>query len=879
MNRLSQILSVEISLICVISVPLKERKMKFYLNGIEKEYSGNPKQTLLDYLRNEEGITTVKDGCSPQGGCGACSVLIDDRGRLSCTTPMERVEGKRIVTPDGLDDYTKRVFTNAFVEKSGVQCGFCIPGIVMQSVALLKKKPNPTRKEIATGLQPNICRCTGYTKILDAIEYAAEAIRELEEIPKPGIKQTGIGKKYPKYNAENMVLGFSPYVEDVKVDGMVYGALKFSDHPRAKVFSIDTSKAEKLDGVIKVITAKDLPGEKNTGLIVQDWPVMISEGEVTRYIGDVLATVIAESELIAREAVKLIEVNYEVLEPVTDPFEALKDDAPKIHLTGNVLSTTNVNRGDVKKAISEAAFVSNGRYTTQVVEHGYIETECSVAKPEDGGIEVLSQGQGVYEDRKQIAKVLNLPEEKVRVILVPNGGGFGGKEDLSVQHHAALCAMLINRPVKIKLNRDESIRMHPKRHPLTMDYTLACDKEGMLTAIKADIVGDTGAYASVGMKVLERAAGHATGAYSIPNADILSRAVYTNNIPCGAMRGFGVNQVTFAVESCIDDLCEQGGFDRWQFRYNNALIDGGVTSTGQILKGGTGVRETLLAVKDEFNNARFAGIACGIKNTGIGNGMPDDGIVKIEIVSGDKVVLHHGWTEMGQGVNTMAVQFLCNETRIDPNIIGVKVDTKMNATSGMTTASRATSIIGNAIINASESLKKDLEKKKLSELSGNVYEGMWICDWTTKPGKETEEIITHYSYSYATQVVILNDNGEIEKVIAAHDAGKIINPNLFEGQIEGSVHMGLGYALSEELVLKDGIPQSTNFRDMGILRAKQTPEIKVIGIEVHDPIGPYGAKGVGEIGLVPTAPAVANAFYQFDKVRYYTLPIKNRIKN
>lgn len=853
--------------------------MKFYLNGQEKEYNGDPELSLLNYLRDKAGITTVKEGCAPQSGCGACSVLINDLAQLSCITPMKKIEGKSIVTQEGLDDYTKRVFTNAFVEKSGVQCGFCIPGIVMQSISFLKRNPDPTRHEIAVALKPNICRCTGYKKIIDAIEYAAEAIRDLKEIPNPEITKTGVGKRYPKYNAENMVLGYSPYVADVQVDGMVYGALKFGDHPRAIVKSIDTSDAESLEGVIQVITAEDIPGEKNTGLIVQDWPVMISGGEETRYIGDVLASVVAESEEIAREAVKLIRVEYDVLQPITDPFESLKENATLIHKTGNILSTTKINRGDTEKAIKESAFVSKGRYTTQVIEHGFLETECSVAKPDGDGIEVLSQGQGVYEDRKQIAKVLNLPEEKVRVILVPNGGGFGGKEDLSVQHHAALCSMLTNRPVKIRLSRDESIRMHPKRHPLIMDYTLACDKEGMLTAIKADIVGDTGAYASVGMKVLERAAGHATGAYSIPNADILSRAIYTNNIPCGAMRGFGVNQVTFAVESCIDDLCEQGGFDRWQFRYNNALVDGGVTSTGQVLKGGTGVRETLIAVKDKFYDAKYAGIACGIKNTGIGNGMPDDGIVKIEIVSKDKVILNHGWTEMGQGVNTMAVQFLCNETGIDPSLVEVKVDTKSNAVSGMTTASRATSIIGNAIINTAKKLKEDLENKNLDELVGKLYEGKWICDWTTKPEDENSEVVTHYSYSYATQVVTLNEEGNIEKVIAAHDAGKIINPNLFEGQIEGSVHMGLGYAISEELVLKDGIPETTNFRHLGIIRAQYMPEVEVIGVEVSDPIGPFGAKGVGEIGLVPTAGAVANAFYQYDKKRYFTLPIKDRKKN
>jgi len=854
-------------------------EIKFYLNGKEKIFNGDPEFPLLKFIRNIEGITTVKDGCSPQASCGSCSVIIDGKALLSCITPMRKVEGKHVTTPEGLDDYRKRVFTNAFVSKSGVQCGFCIPGIVMQANALIDKNPNPTRSEIAQALQFNLCRCTGYVKIIDAIQYAAEAIRDLKEIPLPVINETGVGKSHPKYNADKMVLGFSPYVADIKLDGMLYGALKFSDHPRAKVVSINYEKAAAVKGVVKIFTAKDIPGQRRTGLIVQDWDMMIDVGETTKYIGDVLAGIVAETEEIARLAVSQIEVEYEVFPPLTDPFKALEKDAPKIHEKGNILSTTAIDRGDTDRALQESAFISSGRYTTQIIEHGYMETECSVAQS-DGtdGIEILSQGQGVYEDRKAIAKILGIPEEKVRVILVPNGGGFGGKEDLSVQHHAALFSFLLKQPVRVALTRDESIMMHPKRHPLIMDYTLGCDKNGILTALKADIIGDTGAYASVGMKVLERAAGHATGAYHVPNAKVLSRAVYTNNIPCGAMRGFGVNQVTFAVESCIDDLCEQGGFDRWQFRYDNALVDGGMTSTGQVLKGGTGVRQTLLAVKDIFKNAKYAGIACGIKNTGIGNGMPDDGIIKIEIVSENHVILNHGWTEMGQGVNTMAVQFLCNETGIDPNIVEVIVDTKSDAYSGMTTASRATSIIGNSIINTAKKLKEDLQTKTLKELSGKIYEGKWVCDWTTKPEKINGEIVTHYSYSYATQVVILDDAGKIKKIVASHDAGKIINPSLFEGQIQGSVHMGLGYAVSEELVLENGRPTTTNLRLMGILRAREMPEVEVIGVEVPDPNGPFGAKGVGEIGLVPTAASVANAFYQYDGTRYYKLPIKVREK-
>jgi selenium-dependent xanthine dehydrogenase len=851
--------------------------MKFTLNGNEKEYNGNPELSLLKYLREVEGITSPKDGCSPQASCGACTVELNGKAVLSCVTPMKKVENGNIVTIEGIGNYKQETFANAFVEKGGTQCGFCTPGIVMRSKVLLDKNPNPTEEEIRKELKPNLCRCTGYKKIVESIQYVAEAFRENKTIPKPKL-QSGIGKRHPKYDADKLTLGQAPFVDDIRIQGMLHGALKFSNHPRAKVIKIDTTEAEKLNGVVKVFTVKDIPGTTHTGLIVQDWPMMIGEGEITRYVGDVLASVVAETEEIAREAVKLINIEYEVLEPLTDMEKALDENAPKIHKNGNLLSETVIDRGNIEQAKKETAFVSKGIYETQMIEHAFIETETAVAKPTDKGVEIYSQGQGVYEDRKQIAKVLNLSEEEVRVILVPNGGGFGGKEDMTVQHHAALCSYLLKQPVKFSLSRDESIIMHPKRHPIKMNYELGCDKNGKLTYLIADIIGDTGAYASVGMKVLERAAGHSTGAYTIPNVKVNAKAVYTNNLPCGAMRGFGANQATFAMESCVDDLCTQGKFDRWQFRFDNAIKNGDVTATGQVIHTGAGVRDSLLAVKNVFQNAKYAGIACGIKNTGIGNGMPDDGIVKIEIISEEKVILHHGWTEMGQGVNTMAVQFLTEETGIPADIIEVRVDTAMEARSGMTTASRATSIIGNSIRETCNELKKDLQKNNLSNLAGKTYTGQWICDWTTKPEDKTKEVITHYSYSYATQVVILDDNGKIQKVVAAHDAGKIINPTLFEGQIEGSVHMGLGYAISEELEMENGYPKSTRLRKMGVLRADETPEIEVIGVEVADPNGPHGAKGVGEIGLVPTAGAVANAFYQYDKTRYYKLPIKNRIK-
>jgi xanthine dehydrogenase molybdenum-binding subunit len=846
--------------------------MKFFLNGTEKEFNGDPEMSLLTYLRDFEGIISPKNGCAPQAACGACTVDLNGKAVLSCVILMKKVADGVITTIEGLGDYRQEVFANAFAEKGGVQCGFCIPGIVMQSNALINKNANPTRADVEQALTPNLCRCTGYKKIVDSVIYAAEAIRHEQEIPEPG-GNGQVGSRQPKYQAQKLVLGRHQYVDDIKIEGMVYGALKFSDHPRARVVGIDTRAAEEMAGVIRVFTATDVPGERTVGLIRQDWPLMIATGEITRYVGDVLASVVAESEAIARQAVTRIRVDYEMLEPVTDMHEALEPGAPELHTGGNILSHTVIKRGDMEKARSEAAFIAHGIYETQRIEHGYMEPEASIAYPVEDGIEVLSQGQGIYEDRTQIANLLGIPLEDVRVILVPNGGGFGGKEDLSVQGHAALMAQALGSAVKVNLTRDESILMHPKRHPVWMDYTVGCDQAGKLTFVRARFIGDTGAYASVGMKVLERAAGHATGAYHVPVADIEAKAVYTNNVPCGAMRGFGVNQAAFGLESCLDELCEQGGFDRWRFRYENALQTGGITATGQVIKGGAGVRETLLAVKDEFYRAKYAGLACGLKNTGVGNGMADAASARITIAAENKLIVDHGWTEMGQGVNTIATQVVCNETGLDPSIIEVRIDTASGQEAGMTTASRATSLVGNALIEACKGLKEDLRSHSLADLVGKQYQGEWIVDWTTKIGEQVEEVMTHYSYSYTAQLVMLDENGQIEKVIAAHDAGKIFNPTLFEGQVEGSIHMGLGYATSEEMAMEGGYPKSTRLRQMGILRAKEMPEVEVIGVEVPDPYGPFGAKGVGEIGLVPTAAAVANALYQYDGVRRKKLPM------
>jgi selenium-dependent xanthine dehydrogenase len=715
-------------------------------------------------------------------------------------------------------------------------------------------------------------------KIINAIHESAQRLQHLASSNDTALSGN-VGTSYPKYEAYEMAVGKRLFVNDLKFDGMLHGALLFSDHPKAKILNIDISDALKIKGVIRVFTANDVPGDRFVGLIFKDWPLMIAKGETTRYIGDVLAGVVAETEDIAREAVKLIKVTYDIYQPVTDPHLAILHRASQVHPDrDNLLETCKVYRGgNAGEIIAGSAFTAKGTYQTQRIEHAFLETEGAVAMPDEDGIHLYSNGQGIYVDRKQVASLLNLPEEKVRVTLVSTGGGFGGKEDMTVQGHASLFAFILQKPVKLVLSRDESIRMHPKRHPVYMDIELGCDKDGKLTGLKLYAVGDSGAYASVGTKVMERVAGHASGAYHFPCVNLEALTVYTNNIPCGAMRGFGANQVAFALEGCIDELCKQGGFDRWQFRFDNALCEGKMTATGQVLHKGVGVKETLLAVKPFYDKARYKGLACGIKNSGVGNGMADFSDVIIEIKSENKVILHHGWTEMGQGVHTVATQVLLEETGIPPGIVEVIVDSSAGITTGMTTSSRATALLGNAILDASKQIREDLKTNSLGDLAGKTYKGNYTCDWTTKPGADVKDIITHFAYGYATQLVVLDGNGKIETVYAAHDAGRIMNPLMFEGQIEGAVHMGLGYALSEDLPMVGGQLVSTKMRDLKILRAKDMPEIKVLGVEVKDPVGPYGAKGLGEIGLVPTAAAVANAFRDFDGIRRYSLPMSKLV--
>ncbi len=860
------------------------------LNGEPKRLEVAPGESLLDALRERCDVTSPKDGCQPQGQCGCCLVLVDGQPKTSCAMDAEKAHGKSIITLEGLSEEERTITAKAFAAAAGLQCGFCIPGIAMRAKHLIDKNPNPTRDEIAKAIDGHLCRCTGYVKIIDAIELIAKA-RRGEPIPEP-VTDARVGASFERYKARELALGDRPYVADMKREGMLHGALLLSPHARAKLVALDVSKARALPGVRAIATAADVPGERWNGLLYNDWPAFVAIGEEARCVGDVIAAVAADDVRIARAAVALIEATFDKLPAVLDPHVSIQPGAPRVNPAhDNVLQRSVIRRGDADDALAKSAHVVSGHWETQRIEHLFLETECALAEPLEGGkMALYTQGQGIFDDRRQVARMLAMPEEDLYVELVPNGGAFGGKEDMSVQAQTALLARLSGKPVRLGLTREESVRLHPKRHPIWMEYSVGCDAEGKLTAVKARLIGDSGAYASVGGKVLERAAGHACGPYRVGHVDIEAVAAYTNNPACGAMRGFGVNQTSFAMEGCLDLLAKKVGIDGYEIRARNVLVVGDVFSTGQILDKAVGVKRTLEAVKDVYYEAKKAGkavgIACGLKNSGIGNGVAEWGKCRLVVEKDQSVSLYNGYTEMGQGLLTILAQFASEVTGLPGAVFRPKVDSTFALGCGQTTGSRATLFSGRAVKSAAEKMKVALDAlpgrndvdaaKKLEALVGQVFGADEVIDDTTPLGKEgVKKIKTHTAFGYATQVCILDDKGRVDRFVAAHDVGRAVNPALCVGQIEGAIHMGLGYALTEELPCVDGMPVSHKLRDIGVLRARDMPTVEVILIEEHEPEGPFGAKGVGEIGLVPTAGAVAGALEQFDGVRRTTLPMKD----
>ena len=869
-----------------------DTRVAFEVNGTPVTVRGSHPH-LLAALREELDITSPKDGCSPSGQCGCCTVFVDGKATVACQYDLAKVEGKSVVTLEGVDEVERQTFADAFAACGGLQCGFCIPGIVMRAKSQIDKKGAAlTREGMAPHLGAHLCRCTGYVKILDAIEAVAHGT-----VCTPALSAE-IGGRGAKYEAASLTLGDRGYIDDIRIPGMLHASLHLTDHARADVLAIDTAAALAAPGVEAVFTAADLPGELRVGLIHKDWPVLIPIGGRTSYAGDVIAVVVADTRDHARAAAELVEVTYDVFAPNTDARAALADSAP-LSVWGtesNVLSTSAYMRGDeFASAFAASAFTVHETFHTQRIEHAFLEPESTVAVPTDGDasggvqgrtLHVYSGGQGVWDDRNDIAAVLDVDQSRVTVELVSNGGAFGGKEDMSNQAQTALAAWLLGVPVKCTLSREESLRMHAKRHPIELEYWAGCDADGQLTALKVRGIGDSGAYASVGMKVLERAAGHACGPYRWQALDIETIAVRTNNLVCGAFRGFGANQAQFAMEGVLDRLAEQVGISGWEIRKRNVIRPGDEWGPGQIMDDGAGGAEACLdtiraAYEAAVASGKAVGLGLGLKNSGLGNGFREvsKSVVRFLPAVGDavgRIEVRHGWTEMGQGVHTVALQVAAQELGVAPERIDVIVDTTRELGFGQTTGSRGTLMVAGSVSSASA-----------AALAGGCevdvdYQGEYVVDWTQKlgdPGVTNPTI--HAVFSFAAQMVIADPaTGHIEKVVAVHDVGRAVNPTLVEGQVEGSVHMGLGYALSEDFPTdpETGFPTNMTLRSLGILRAKDVPEIEVHLVEVPQPRSPFGIKGVGEIGLVPTAPAVAAALHAADGQWRTSLPMRRPIR-
>ena len=853
---------------------MEDTMVQFVANGVPVSVRSNHPH-LLSALREELNITSPKDGCSPSGQCGCCTVFVNGKAVVSCQTSLEKVAGGEVTTLEGIDESERRKYSDAFAACGGLQCGFCIPGIVVRAKAQVDKKgAGLKREDMARHLGAHLCRCTGYVKVLDAIEMVA--LGQTPVLPKVG----GIGSRSVKYEAHELALGDRGYVDDIRIDGMLHASLHFTAHARAKVLAIDSSKALALDGVSAVFTAADVPGQLMVGIIYKDWPVMIPIGGFTSYAGDVLAVVVARDRITARAAAELIDVQYEVLKPITDPRSAITSNEVAVwKTTSNVLSTSTYKRGDVDAAFANCAHIVEQDFSTQRIEHAFLEPESTLAVPSQDGtrLHVYSGGQGIWDDRNDIANLLGLSNDQVTVELVTNGGAFGGKEDMSNQAHASLAAWLLQVPVKCTLSREESFLMHAKRHPIDMSYKIGCDADGKILALHVRAIGDSGAYASVGMKVLERMAGHASGPYQVPNIDVEAIAVRTNNPVCGAFRGFGANQAQFAMEGVLDRLAEKVGIDGWSIRRANVIMPGMVWGPGQIMDDGClGASQCLDAIKPAYDAARASGkaigLGLGLKNSGLGNGFKEITRAVVHFKHNGRIEVRHGWTEMGQGINTVAQQVAVEELGVDGSLIDVIVDTTRELGFGQTTGSRGTLMGAGAV-------KAACESARVANCAiGIDHVGEYRVDWTNKLGEPgVDNPIIHSTFGYAAQLVIVDrETGKIEHVVAAHDVGRAVNPQLCEGQIEGSVHMGLGYALSEDFPSdpETGFPTNKTLRSLGILRAKDVPKISVQLVESAQPNSPYGIKGVGEIGLVPTAGAVAAALHDFDGVWRSKLPMK-----
>ena len=909
--------------------------LNFIVNNKAHTLDIKADEMLADVLRYRLGLTGTKISCG-EAECGVCTVMVDGEPILSCNYPALKAEGKHITTIEGLaKDEELHPVQEAFVKHGAVQCGFCTPGQIITATALLNENPDPTDADIEYALNDTLCRCGTYPMITNAIHAAADKINSGKPIEYPEFDFGGgldvVGQVVPRPEANHKVTGEAVYTDDISFPDMLFGVTLRAGIPHGRVKKLDISKAKALNGVQAVLTAEDIPGKVNHGLIIQDWPALVGVGQVARYVGDAIAIVAADTEDIARQALELIDFEIDPLPMVTNAVDAKADDAPLVHESGNLLKHIKVDKGDIKKGFEEAEVIFEDTYFTPSYDHAFMEPECSIARPlADGKIEVYVGSQIPYSDRDQVAVALGLPLDKVRVRSPLVGGGFGGKEDIAGQIHAAMLAQATGKPVKILYDRHESLLVHPKRHATQINVKLGLKKDGTLTAAQTELYGDTGAYASLGAKVMGRATTHSTGPYIVPNVKIDCYAMYTNNPPSGAFRGFGALQAAFAIECLMDQVAEELGIERVELRRKNALRTGSVTNTGQHLTESVGLLECIektekemLAytggadpfvpreVKDEPNKRRAWGFAVTFKNTGLGEGAPDNASAEIELLEDGIVETRISSAEIGQGLVTVLQMVTAEELSLPIDQVRVYLsDTDLTPDGGPTTGSRQTYISGNAAKFAARTLKNTMlstlsEKfnqppeeitfdKGLIQTNGQELTFAEVGQIMREEGREPKLIYDykspkttplgeagdkHFAYSFAAQAVEVEvnlDTGEVSvtKAVGATDVGKAINPLGLQGQVEGGLIMGIGHALTEEFIVEDGKVFTDYLSRYRMPSIHHVPDdIKAIIVEDPTTDGPYGGKGVGEISTMPVPPAIVNAVYNACGVRFHTIPI------
>jgi xanthine dehydrogenase molybdenum-binding subunit len=908
------------------------------VNGIQHTLEPVAGETLSTLLRQRLRLTGTKIGCE-EAECGACTVLIEGEPVVSCIYPAERADGKNIVTIEGLaqrvhEEMKLHPLQEAFVEHGAVQCGFCIPGQIMTAHALLKRNPNPDSADVRFALKDTLCRCAGYPSIENAILAAAQALRTGEPVQKPNHipdsihNHKTVGHSHLRPEAVEKVTGEAVYTDDLVFDGMLYAKVRRAMIPHGFLTKLDISKARALPGVVAVLTAEDVPGEKNHGLVIYDWPVMVGIGERVRYVGDALAIVAAETQEIAEQASALIETEFDLQPVITNPVQARQDGVPQIHEKGNLLKHIKVRKGDMDKGFAESDVILEHVFHTPTTDHAFLEPECSIAVPlPDGRMEIYVGSQIPYQDRTQVARVMGWPEERVRVVGQLMGGGFGGKEDVMGQIHSAMLANVTQRPVKLLFDRHESLLVHPKRHATQIRVKMGAKKDGCLVAVETELYGDTGAYASLGEKVMTRATTHSAGPYDIPNVRADCYAMYTNNPPAGAFRGFGVTQSAFAVESMMDKLAETLNIDPVELRRMNALHVGSITNTGQVLKESVGLTECIDKVDAAIrklnpnpfkpvvdpvnpNLVRVWGFASAYKNTGLGGGAPDISGADVELYEDGTFQVRSSAAELGQGLVTVMRLIVSEEMSVPPEQVRVLVmDTDLTPNGGPTTASRQTFVTGNASRYAAKTLrdqitatmaeKYDVRPEQIRFVDGivhvnghsltyaEIYKEMTDIGQQPRVRYEYEAPKTqplgtggdmHFAFSFGVQAAEIELNkltGEVRvlKVVSANDVGMAVNPLGLQGQVEGGVMMGLGNCLTEEFIVENGYVVTDHLARYRIPGIMLTPEITSIIVEHPIEAGPYGAKGVGEISSIPTTPAITNAIYNAVGVRVDKLPV------